>query len=174
METSNSTVTGSETFSTGRMNWLYRRNSFLNRRSSALDERQPKGAETRTREGRTRRKKEIRGQRLDGGIMNEGNGGLTSMILSRIGMSYIFRSSVFSGTSVGDLWFEFCDVSSYWCSSHWTVLFFWNLRSSHWYLHLNLGEEDEEEDGDEVKEQRLLIRLCTWSQRAGLVQSRVH
>lgn len=40
METSNSTVTGSETFSTGLMNWLYLLNSFLNSRSSALDEKQ--------------------------------------------------------------------------------------------------------------------------------------
>lgn len=41
METSNSTVTGSDTFSTGLMNWLYLLNSFLKSRSSALDEEQP-------------------------------------------------------------------------------------------------------------------------------------
>lgn len=40
METSNSTVTGSDTFSTGLMNWLYLLNSFLKSRSSALDEEQ--------------------------------------------------------------------------------------------------------------------------------------
>ncbi|TNN77177.1 hypothetical protein EYF80_012646 [Liparis tanakae] len=45
METSNLTVTGSETFSTGRMNWLYLLNSFLKSRSSALDEKQSGRAE---------------------------------------------------------------------------------------------------------------------------------
>lgn len=45
METSNSTVTGSETFSTGLMNWLYLLNSFLNRRSSAFDEKQSEETE---------------------------------------------------------------------------------------------------------------------------------
>ena len=52
METSNSTVTGSETFSTGLMNWLYLLNSFLNSRSSALDEKQSvQWTETLRREG---------------------------------------------------------------------------------------------------------------------------
>lgn len=41
METSNSTVTGSDTFSTGRMNWLYLRNSLRNNLSSAFDEKLP-------------------------------------------------------------------------------------------------------------------------------------
>lgn len=50
METSNSTVTGSETFSTGLMNWLYLLNSFLKSRSSALDEQQSGGTETARRQ----------------------------------------------------------------------------------------------------------------------------
>lgn len=50
METSNSTVTGSETFSTGLINWLYLLKSFLNSRSSALDEKQPEKAETKKEE----------------------------------------------------------------------------------------------------------------------------
>ena len=41
METSNSTVTGSDTFSTGRMNMLYLRNNLRNNRSSPLNEKQP-------------------------------------------------------------------------------------------------------------------------------------
>lgn len=41
METSNSTVTGSDTFSTGRMNWLYLLNSLRNNLSSAFDEKLP-------------------------------------------------------------------------------------------------------------------------------------
>lgn len=47
METSNSTVTGSDTFSTGRMNWLYLRNNLRNNLSSALDEKQPNENEKR-------------------------------------------------------------------------------------------------------------------------------
>lgn len=41
METSNSTVTGSDTFSTGLMNWLYLLNNLRNKRSSDFDEAQP-------------------------------------------------------------------------------------------------------------------------------------
>lgn len=41
METSNSTVTGSDTFSTGRMNWLYLLNNLRNNLSSPLEEKQP-------------------------------------------------------------------------------------------------------------------------------------
>lgn len=40
METSNSTVTGSDTFSTGRMNWLYLLNKRRNSLSSPLDDKQ--------------------------------------------------------------------------------------------------------------------------------------
>lgn len=43
METSNSTVTGSDTFSTGLMNWLYLLNNLRNKRSSDFDEVQPEG-----------------------------------------------------------------------------------------------------------------------------------
>lgn len=46
METSNSTVTGSDTFSTGRMNWLYLLNNLRNSLSSALDEKLPGETET--------------------------------------------------------------------------------------------------------------------------------
>lgn len=41
METSNSTVTGSDTFSTGRMNWLYLLNNLRNNLSSPFDEQHP-------------------------------------------------------------------------------------------------------------------------------------
>lgn len=41
METSNSTMTGSDTFTTGRMNWLYLLNNRRNNLSSPLDEKQP-------------------------------------------------------------------------------------------------------------------------------------
>lgn len=41
MDTSNSTVTGSDTFSTGRINWLYLLNNLRKSLSSALDEKQP-------------------------------------------------------------------------------------------------------------------------------------
>lgn len=56
METSNSTVTGSETFSTGRMNWLYLLNNLRNNLSSPLDEKQPK---------ETQKKKEWKGLTLE-------------------------------------------------------------------------------------------------------------
>lgn len=46
MDTSNSTVTGSDTFSTGRMNWLYLLNNLRNNLSSALDEKLPGERET--------------------------------------------------------------------------------------------------------------------------------
>lgn len=55
IETSNSTVTGSETFSTGLMNWLYLLNSFLNSRSSALDDKQSGQMETETKRGGDRK-----------------------------------------------------------------------------------------------------------------------
>lgn len=64
METSNSTVTGSETFSTGLMNWLYLLNSFLKSRSSALDEQQSGGTETarRQREREEQTERSVTGQ----------------------------------------------------------------------------------------------------------------
>jgi hypothetical protein len=58
METSNSTVTGSETFSTGLMNWLYRLNKFLNSLSSPLDDKQPERRGGKEEEGETVRERQ--------------------------------------------------------------------------------------------------------------------